>query len=46
LSPFHLLACLATFPFRKRQTPEERAGLRPIRIADLVASARDKRWSL
>jgi hypothetical protein len=45
-SPFHLLAWLVSFLFHRRQTPEERAGLQPIRIADLVAAAKDKRWTL
>ncbi|NBC10729.1 MAG: DUF1493 family protein [Planctomycetes bacterium] len=28
----------------RRGTPEQKAGLRPIRVADLVASAHAKRW--
>jgi Protein of unknown function (DUF1493) len=44
--PFALLWWLVSFPFRKRQPPEERSGLRTIRIADLVAAAKDKRWTL
>jgi Protein of unknown function (DUF1493) len=45
-APFVWLWWLVNFPFRKRHTPEERSGLRAIRIADLVAAAQDRRWTL
>ena len=45
-APLEWLCCLLSWSFRKRQTPEERAGLDAIRISDLMASAREKRWML
>jgi hypothetical protein len=46
VAPFVLLWWSVSFPFRKKQTPEERSGLRAIRIADLIAAAEHSRWSL
>jgi hypothetical protein len=49
---FHILApvlwlwWLVSSFFRPKQTPEERAGLRAIRISDLIAAARERRWTL
>lgn len=45
-APFVWLWCLVSWPFRKPQTPEEHAGLRAIRISDLIAAAKEKRWTL
>ena len=45
-APFLWLWWLVSSPFRPRQTPEERAGLRAIRISDLIAAAAGKRWNL
>ena len=45
-APFLWLWWLVSFPFRPGQTPEERAGLRAIRISDLMAAAREGRWTL
>jgi acyl carrier protein len=43
-APIVWLWWLSTGAFRKQ--PEERAGLIPIRISDLIAAAREGRWSL
>ncbi len=45
-APFLWLWCLIRWPFRKRQTSEEQAGLEAIRISDLIAAAKEKRWNL
>jgi|SRR6266571_2935886 len=45
-APFAWLWCIVTWPFRKSQTPEQRAQLRAIRVADLIASAHRKKWTL
>jgi len=45
-APFVWLVCLVSRPFRKKQTPEEETGLRPIRIADLIQAAEEGRWLL
>ena len=45
-APLLWLWWLVSFPFHQRQTPEERAGLRAIRISDLIAAARERRWVL
>lgn len=45
-APFAWLFHLVSWPFRKKQTPEEKAGLLPIRIADLIAAAERRRWPL
>ena len=38
--------CLLAFPFRSNKTPEERAGLIAIRLADLVTAAESRQWNL
>ena len=45
-APFLWLWWVVRWPFRRGQTPEDRAGLKPIRISDLIAAARDRRWAL
>ena len=45
-APFVWFWSLVSWPFRKRQTPEEDAGLRAIRISDLIAAANEKIWTL
>jgi acyl carrier protein len=47
-APFQWLWYLISWPFTKRddRTPEEAAGLEPIRIADLVEAAQSKHWTL
>jgi hypothetical protein len=35
-----------SWPFCRSQTPEDRARLKPIQIGDLIAAARDRRWTL
>ena len=45
-TPFLGLWWLVSFPFREKQTPEERSGLRAIRITDLVEAAKGRRWML
>ena len=45
-APFLWLWCLVSWPFCRGQTPEERAGLKPIQISDLIAAARERRWKL
>ena len=45
-APFIFLWHLLSFPFRNRKTPEDDAGLQAIRITDLIAAAREKRWTL
>jgi acyl carrier protein len=45
-APFILLWWLISWPFRKKQSPEERAGLTAIRVSDLITAAREKRWTL
>lgn len=45
-APFVWLWCFISWPFRRKQTPEERAGLRAIRISDLIAAAREQKWIL
>ena len=37
---------LVRMAFRTHETPEEQAGLDPIRIADLIEAAKKKAWSL
>ncbi|HEX7861014.1 MAG TPA: DUF1493 family protein [Verrucomicrobiae bacterium] len=46
VAPFVWLRWLVSFPFRPKQTPEERAGLHPIRISDLIAAARERKWTI
>jgi len=45
-APFLWLWWLISQPFRRRQSPEDRAGLTPIRICDLIAAAQEKKWTL
>jgi hypothetical protein len=45
-APFLYLWWLMSFLFRERQTPEQRAGLVPIRISDLIVAARNGKWTL
>ena len=47
-APFQWLWYLVRWPFTKKddRTPEEAAGLKPIRIADLIAAAESKKWTL
>jgi len=44
--PLVWFCLVATWPFRKRKSPEEEAGLMAISIGDLVAAAREERWLL
>lgn len=44
--PFVWLWWLASWPFRKAQTAEESAGLQAIRVSDLIAAAKERRWML
>ena len=45
-APFMWLWFVLISPFRKRRSAEDEAGLRPIRISDLVLAAKEKRWTL
>jgi hypothetical protein len=45
-TPVVWLWWLLSLPFRKKQTPEERAGLTPIHISELIQSARERKWNL
>ena len=45
-APFLWLWWLVSWPCRRGQTPEARVGLKPIQISDLIAAARDRRWTL
>ncbi len=45
-APIQWFWWLVSFPFHAKQTPEERAGLRAIRISDMIAAAKEKRWML
>jgi len=45
-APFLWLWWLVRWLFRCGQTPEDRAGLKAVRISDLIAAARDRRWTL
>jgi len=45
-APIIWLWFVVSLPFRKRQSPEEDAGLKPIRISDLILAAQEKRWTL
>jgi uncharacterized protein DUF1493 len=45
LAPFCLLWVLLRHPFRKRQRPEERDGLKAVRIRDLIRCAQEGRWN-
>ena len=45
-APFVWLWCLVSWPFRKRQTPEEQASLRAIQISDLIAASKERKWTL
>ena len=37
---------LILWPFQRKQSPEVRAGLTPIRISDLISAAREKKWTI
>jgi hypothetical protein len=43
-APLVWLSWLVSWPFRRKQSPEVRAGVTAIRVSDLIAAARDKRW--
>ena len=45
-APFVWLWWLISWPFQRRQSPEERAGLTAIRVSDLITAAREKRWTI
>lgn len=47
-APFQWLWYLVSWPFKKsdKRTPEKAAGLKPIQIADLIAVARSKQWTI
>jgi acyl carrier protein len=44
-APFMWLWWLISWPFRKKQSPEDAAGLKVIRISDLILAAEAKRWT-
>lgn len=41
--PFLWIWGLVTLPFRKRRSPEQEAGLKPIRIRDLILSVKKRK---
>jgi hypothetical protein len=45
-APFVWLWWFVSWPLCRAQTPEDRAGLKSIQISDLIAAARDRRWTL
>jgi acyl carrier protein len=45
-APFVWLWFLVSLPFRKKRSAEEEAGLKPIRVRDLILAAKDRRWTL
>ena len=45
-APFMWLWFLVSLPFRKRRSAEDEAGLKPIRISDLILATIEKRWTL
>ena len=45
-APLVFLWWLMSWIFRAKQSPEERAGLEPVRISDLIAAAKSKKWNL
>ena len=45
-APFVWLWLLVSLPFRKRRSAEDEAGLKPIRVRDLILAAKNRRWTL
>jgi len=45
-APIAWLWFLVSLPFRKRRSAEDEAGLKPIRISDLILAAKNGRWTL
>jgi hypothetical protein len=45
-APFVCLWRLTTCRFRKTKSPEQEDGLTPIRMADLIGAAKERRWLL
>jgi acyl carrier protein len=44
-APFMWLWWLISWPLRKKQSPEDAAGLKAIRISDLILAAESKKWT-
>ncbi len=45
-APLAFVWWLVSWPFRRRQSPEVAAGLRPVRIRDLITVAKIGKWVL
>ena len=45
-APFVWLWLLVSLPFRKRRSAEDQAGLKQIRVSDLILAAKSGRWTL
>lgn len=44
-APVLWLWWLISWPFRRWRSPEDQAGLIPIRICNLIAAAQEKKWT-